>query len=852
MSMSSRTYHGCWTCRSRKVKCGMEKPKCLRCIKANLDCGGYGIKLSWLAPLVIDKKRQLQKLQDDEEENESKKSRRQILVVLFPVNSDYKTFDEVDAVLENVDNWCERILLPTNTNNTKPVISIGPFGVHKYAIKSSSSSRMVNGSKKVVKTTSLLSLNGKLGSGLKSAGQDNVQHREYSQPPTPKSGPQPSTALSQTLYLDLVSRDSGTPNPVDLSSVFSNTKNSWVHPKLVKYAKLTSLAIKGVNYSFSEQNLLHILYPMFFPNIDSDDWEPNEEVLNKLFLFADGGVTVFPLFNKLLMLFKKKHPLFVRFFHISNYWDRIVIPMVFKIFGEFIYFHANSSFAVVQDGWLMEEKILNIKLCVVYTVLCISSFQFVKLRDATQGLMLDVDEYLRMSIELRKISIIILSSHLGTYGDDDDEEEELPQNNELSLEYYELLLFNILLMATLDTYFSVFENYDELYGVGEDIVKLRLTISDESLLFSQYLICMFDYIHTFYMSTKAIKSFNYTVADNVNYNDVKEDYSLISKDELYDNNSEALGVDEYGTDANAEDLDDDSRGSSSKQFKEVEESKEHISIKPTISHLLSNEPQIESSQISFNINFAGSKETVPSREQNVDSRVHRAGRELSFVPHIPRPEEIKMGHFSQENVYILWGVPPSLMDIFKKCVQFANEKNVFRRKKQFPRNFPKLCAELEDELLSWKYSNFWILIDGQGRFILDFHEALFYNIQSFHNSLIVYFKQLLTNQKRVDYQKNVELALDGLLKCAELNEKRGSMMFNPSFWQVLVCASNSENIIVREKYQAYWSKLEERNSIPNYWRAKQVILETWKRIDDGEETTWMEMIREWDMVTSLA
>ncbi|EXJ77814.1 hypothetical protein A1O3_08973 [Capronia epimyces CBS 606.96] len=44
----NRTFTGCWTCRSRKVKCSEEKPVCSVCQRLGLACGGYGPKLVWV------------------------------------------------------------------------------------------------------------------------------------------------------------------------------------------------------------------------------------------------------------------------------------------------------------------------------------------------------------------------------------------------------------------------------------------------------------------------------------------------------------------------------------------------------------------------------------------------------------------------------------------------------------------------------------------------------------------------------------------------------------------------------------------------------------------------------------
>jgi arginine metabolism regulation protein II len=43
----TKTFSGCWTCRSRGVKCGEERPTCQRCRHSKLACGGYEVGLVW-------------------------------------------------------------------------------------------------------------------------------------------------------------------------------------------------------------------------------------------------------------------------------------------------------------------------------------------------------------------------------------------------------------------------------------------------------------------------------------------------------------------------------------------------------------------------------------------------------------------------------------------------------------------------------------------------------------------------------------------------------------------------------------------------------------------------------------
>ncbi|KAE8318121.1 fungal-specific transcription factor domain-containing protein [Aspergillus transmontanensis] len=43
----SKTFTGCWTCRSRRVKCDEQRPNCQRCHRSGRTCQGYSVRLGW-------------------------------------------------------------------------------------------------------------------------------------------------------------------------------------------------------------------------------------------------------------------------------------------------------------------------------------------------------------------------------------------------------------------------------------------------------------------------------------------------------------------------------------------------------------------------------------------------------------------------------------------------------------------------------------------------------------------------------------------------------------------------------------------------------------------------------------
>ena len=43
----TKTFTGCWTCRSRHVKCDEQRPHCQKCLRNGWQCQGYNIRLEW-------------------------------------------------------------------------------------------------------------------------------------------------------------------------------------------------------------------------------------------------------------------------------------------------------------------------------------------------------------------------------------------------------------------------------------------------------------------------------------------------------------------------------------------------------------------------------------------------------------------------------------------------------------------------------------------------------------------------------------------------------------------------------------------------------------------------------------
>lgn len=135
----SKTFTGCFTCRSRKIRCDLTKPHCRNCSKTGLVCAGYDIKLRWSQPLQFSNKKGNSKSSlvvfnkknegDDENANPEFFQRRSVGFVKW--DKPYETYDEMDRVLGILHNSGNDNMVNAE-NKTK---LLGPFGVFKSSKK---------------------------------------------------------------------------------------------------------------------------------------------------------------------------------------------------------------------------------------------------------------------------------------------------------------------------------------------------------------------------------------------------------------------------------------------------------------------------------------------------------------------------------------------------------------------------------------------------------------------------------------------------------------------------------------------------------------------------------------------
>ncbi|KAK6464164.1 fungal-specific transcription factor domain-containing protein [Scheffersomyces coipomensis] len=848
MTRKSRTFNGCWTCRSRKVKCDLGKPKCDRCKKAGLDCAGYNIILGWSSPLTVSKTDNSLITLANEDENPDSFQRRNVELVRYPKSMTYTTYKALSRELDRLDEYVFQ-------NRYK--IRVGPFGVYKVNLIGNKEDEEIMESiplKRKQSSTSMVSSrpSSSIGDSVDSRGKISNVRSDLSR----------SDRLQTTSSIRRYN--------INKESIFSKTNNTWVHYELLDYAKLTILGIKGSSYEFNEQNMLHILYPNFFPNIDSDDWLVDSNYIkNKLYHYdpSQRQLVIKSLFQVLFRGLNSKLFSFNRVYWSDNYFDTLIIPYINNIVCQFICYDFtkwDKTFDLRENpDFTPVEFKQNIKYAIVNLIIGILAFK--KSLEVGGNVINDdnsyyVDEYLKLSIELRKLSIGIINFHLDEYDNDDDEDEENDDNkpkNE-SLEYENLLLLGLILQIELDNRFSIYENFDLIFAIGDNIIKDKFKHTKLSNM-TKFLVIIFKISYMIYESTQSINDDNYSIAmgdEKLNYRDLNEAYDLVREKDVGDD------------DDDDDDEDDDEE--------DEDEGKKGIQIKPTIQNLIISTSDSNSNDntstsnasnymptytpmsftISFNKRKLGGYDEAERSDmmmtnndsiKSTNSNYKVNGRRRDSLITIPSTKVNFYTNIDNNSIHLMYGIPKSLLDIFHEIIHLTNHKNIFNKRKVFPRNFPKICADIEDKLINWDISKVWQLNTDDNKL----HKAIWLNVVSFQQAIIVYFYRLIKHARN---KPSVIKSISYLEELVELIQNH-NVEVKPLFWPLLICGSelDHDDIKLQRKVIAMWQDYDcYSNTVQyNYWRSKQILYEVWKRKEIGEEIGFMDMIREWDVKLCL-
>lgn len=755
--------------------------------------------------------------------------RRNVDLVYFPSLMQYETYAKLNAVVAQLDDVSTKIENETG-------FFVGPFGAF---MASGKGAPVVAPVPKTPKVQQILPVKTPRDTPVKTPRDTPVVELEEGR----KSADSMELSGSESIEELIKNAD---PERLELeknepeTSIFSKTDNTYVHYALLDSAKLTTLAIKGTKYEFSEQSMFHILYPNFFPNIDPDDWRPNVSVMLRYFRLSSatpGGVEIAPLLTTVTQQLGASSMAFTRVIYERNQWDTYVLPLIKQIFFELVceeFPLSNNwrSHYIRKDSLSTPRELLvkNLRLGIMFMCLATSAFRK-SLEYEKKNVNNDVKKYfmddeLKAAIEMRKLGINILNYHLDEY-----------DNNSLYPEidnYETCLLLALLLQINLDDLFGVYENYELIFAIGDFLVKSRLRKVERKLTtLDKYLRSVFEILQIFYNSTQAVTIFNYEISEKdrqQRYRDLDKNYDL-SKDlsdvELYDSTSEE-----------SDNLEGNER--------------------PKNILVAAAGTSDDKNPLSFTVYFNEKSDThkSPANSDNPPP-LRRSTMHQSSSPICPE--------IGDRSVYVSYGLPKSLLQLLHEVVQLTNHKRVFQTQGFFPRNYPRACADTEDKILNWNVESYWKLYDNEYDTITNtatksfyslFHEGLYHNVMGVYQALKVYFKRLIPGTALTSTQSHIEACIESmerLLKISEeLEKNKLPFFFSPSFWPLLVCGCDidiQKHPKLQQRCRSIWSHSLFRKH--NYWRSKQILFEVWQRRSEGEEIGFMDLVREWNVVLCL-
>lgn len=787
-----RSFTGCYTCRLRKIKCDGVRPACQRCQRSKVSCMGYDIQLRWSLSLSIAKNGELTELpetQDPMTNDMGSLKRRNVDFVKF--KKLYQFEYEVDRDL----NYCNSENLERADNG---FILKGPFGICKleyFGVKSKQ--------KPVQKGREMVPVH----SGNYSTNMYPISTND--------------SDLRSTFTLN--GNAHGNPGhqvEEDEEDEEEDRIEVWIDKSLQNEARVSFWFCKNeVIDEYSD--VIHVIFAKYF-ELEN---ETSANSLMEMYRHADLGdlmdsseVKMGSNFGEMMSFFIDHINLMMPITFKGNIYETLIIPLIYQHVGQI----------AISDDATRESFGMYLKRLAVKQVMCLGSYLKY---EATKDL-----EYLKASVSLRKEVLMELTWLLTKLTD---REERFFINVEMSwlIQSYEIknLVLVLILMIKIDYFVQILENFNKWFKLMDNLIEFlnnyndsilnNLTFSNvhEKLTLDKFnnlkkLIKLYRFMKIFYFSTAKIDMDNYQLGEEVEeFEDIiQEDYNLTKGDFIFDDG-----------------------------FNKIDNFLDIMIKKPQMINL-EDKP-------TFTINFnhrggsVSDSESESGEEEDVGEEEEEEMNDEEGVAmiDIPQPDNdtVFVGDIDDDlnkfsSIEFMYGLPLPLLELFNRIITLTNHKNFFTRRKLFPRNYPKLCCDLEEDLTNWKLT--WRLFDEQHRFKSVFHEIMFHNIMSFYNSLCLYFERIIKETDPTLLQHYVTTSLKHLTRLVEIEDSNTKIA--PLFWSFFISSSDA----IEASLQELFVQLSP-HFVGSNWVSKQIILEVWRKRQEGShEVCWLDIVKQWD------
>lgn len=837
-----RTFTGCDTCRKRKIKCDGLKPQCLRCLKSNIICGGYGIKLKFSRPLVINKTGDMVVSNDVDEEINSKYQRRLIPFMNFIKDNEiYGTFQEMDPDLNALEN--------ISTLDTELVR--GPFRVIKFNLRKFSPVRLPSISKIMKKS-------------IVKAGSIS---------PLPLSQPSKDVIFESDKKYSVTHQLHMAFSMAELRSSAENQKKPdvvvprsiWIHPRLKIDAMLTYQTLIGScdvitdDWKLVERTVFSELYntESTLKNRIIDKMNLSEDIIkseislrsndvikalsvstpNDSSWYTFTGLLRLHRVQELVRLFVKSQPNIMYFSFHGCLFDRVVIPFLYKTVGELLVFESSMGLNKSDDlEFNAYCDILKRIFCMI--ALSITSFSQYKILFNAYAIYDASLCYFKSFIAFREMALVYLAKLLKPFVQDGRSKEIMGKLFKAG--HLKEFTITIIMAIYQDSYVDIIHNYKLLFGILQDISNYykECNTSDEQM---DDILLWYRYMNVFFKTCSTIDLDNYKI-DDVGFEDLKANYNVINNP-VFEAKPISFTSIEIKTISNTESSDvgkneNDVNDQPSKSF----------SIRFNHQEQTEVQNKVNDSTDNGMMDMTNGKKTLFNNQHQKSTKI--------FMPSDP-----EFGQNGISTVELSYGIPISLLELLERTLLLADHRNWCLRNNIHPRNFPKFCCDIEEDLMNWKLP--WDLYEevpdndnGSLKFHSLFHKAIYHLTMSVYNTTLLFFFRLIKDIDPTLFQDRIISTIEQLEELKRLSVNGSflrDMKISPPFWCFFIVGSDAIDITLQKRFDELgrtWFVAGHK------WIGKQVMMEIWRGRneeinnyddDDEKENSWLDMIKGWEI-----
>ncbi|KAI0461082.1 hypothetical protein LJB42_001413 [Komagataella kurtzmanii] len=845
-----KTFTGCWTCRSRKVKCTLERPECDRCIKGGYHCTGYDIKLRWSQPVQFDKfGSQLSQTNIEPNDDETMR-RRNIEPVRYNAKQAYKDYDQLDADIDGLHSY----RLETGKDRDSTVIK-GMFGVFRQQKRKREKDVSFSPEKLPFGSPSMFDPLSGFTQGNEWVSNELIDDALLTA----------SAINGDTHFLDIFRAD--TLNPLvntnssstpfygynaDLQKIYPNPSrrdkdlsqyapdemfNVLFHRKEEEEPHGVHVGSDGVLIGDSNGSPLvrsstmsaSASQPISGAQQDLPPAKKMKVSIDSIQLDAPDGTSkmpgnimearTVPGLPQTLAIEKSGLPTtalqvnpmtrYLLNYYIEDVADMMTVIPLPKNPWKFIYF-PRAIMAVGEIGSL--GKTSYARSCLLNALLAVSAFNLQSRFPKNSN---EMKYYVNLGIQLRQQASVFLKHCLM--------EDVLTQK-------YKDVLVAVLSMVTIDVVWGTMSDCKTHLNICERIIEKKMTVKKK--LSAKALI-----LHRIYSSMKLIQ-------DSTNL-------EIVSKDEIFLNES---NYKQFITSSRVDSAESNQGSRIDKLFRKspsslLSDSSNHVSStsssKGVFHEKINDQGKIRIEYIVHDQNTESPGE-IPNERKDSQIPLFIDITKASFKP---SKNKLDDHDISSDAIY---GLPNSLILLFSEVVHLIRFKVYCdSTSTQLPLFFKLLADELSTKLSDWKLE--WKLTtqEDSKKFISARHEGIYHHVMSFYHGLVIYFYRFIEDINPNYLQEYVEKVLVHLNRIQEIVQSDKDILIIPLFWQGFIAGSEAMTVYLQNGFKKWGTDIS-KTGIGTYWVARQIMLEVWRRKNFNEKkSNWIDVIRDWDMNVML-